>query len=276
MAIQLDLTNCKDETTFKQLTGHDFKAVIALTGVYAVYTYDELAEGEGVLISTPNPFEAHILIMHEGLELTRIIDYNAQTIMNISFKLKKQRAGTGTLVLIEQILAAEKENFGQLTCNAIGGEYEPLFNGYSTWGKLGFSIVNNKLSKAIGIPSLDRYNKLLEQHGIPSMPIHELLAAKNIICTNGNIIKSGEDFWNAPGNGFPWSGAFDTGKGSVNRAILCAYINRKIEQLETELAKHQTEANLLSTLHNKNRLEQKIREIKQQINILSEKRCLLA
>lgn len=248
MAVILKSTECENEHDFEELTGNNYEKGISLTGIYAIYPYSVLMDKKASITIEENYPLVTIDISFNGLQMVRIIEHDTKVINNTSIHIEQQRTGKGLAIFLQQVLTASDMGFELLSCYAYGGMGQEAFNGYITWGKLGYTFTGENDTNqdnadhpksGIKVPissqtSFDLYKQILKDHHIEFMTLEALLLAEDIKCTNGTRIKSGYDFWDKFGRA--WDGEFYLQKPSENRNILCRYIVRKTENLKKDLA----------------------------------------
>jgi len=171
-----------DTTTCYELTGFTEKKLIALTGIFG-YTNDfEITCFEGIY---PN---LRIAVESDALTIAIEIQIGEGIIQNELIRCHHPGEGIGLKIFCTQTEAAIDAGFSQIRCLAVGNkEVKEKWNGYITWGKLGFVIDSYFHEKFIG---------LLMENNRKETTLSQLIATEE-----------GEQFWVEKGNS--WPGKFD-------------------------------------------------------------------
>ncbi len=147
------------------------------------------------------------LIIKRRLDLEHKIIHNELLIIrNENLKYK----GIATKILSCQIFHSYQKRINKIQLYAAGDKNSEKYNGYITWGKLGFTIEE--------IEGFENYNlkftKLLKSHGRQEKTLFELLTTEE-----------GTKFWCE--FGFAWFGEFNLTNNSVNWENIIYYCIRK-------------------------------------------------
>lgn len=136
-------------------------------------------------------------------DIDRTINFNSKVIFNNFMRVQEQRTGTGRNLLINQVIAAKNKGVTLLNTNATAKPNE--YNGYITWGKLGYTM---------SFTSKEQFRKLLKDYNKNELTLFDLLKTKE-----------GYDFWEE--YGFSWNGNFFLSDGSENIRLLKEYLKSK-------------------------------------------------
>jgi len=186
IGIQFDTTNCYE------LTGYTEKELIALAGIFGYANDFEITCFEGIYPNLRIAIECNALTLQIEIQIGEGIIQNELMICH------SPGEGIGLKVFCAQTEAAIDAGFSQIRCLAVGRfEVIEMWNGYITWGKLGF-IIDNYF--------LDRFLALLKEYNRKETTLGELLATKD-----------GERFWTE--HGMSWPGKFDLYAGSESRDL---------------------------------------------------------
>jgi hypothetical protein len=138
------------------------------------------------------------------------------------------KKGWGTAIFLAQVTTATALGFKRIICDP-HGDYDCLnetivrlqYNGYFTWGRLGFTMVQDS-------EGYERYESQLISHNIQPLPLHLLLKKQVLlvrISETQTVPMSGKQYWKE--FGFEWKGEFDLNPDSLNNEILLDYLKRK-------------------------------------------------
>jgi hypothetical protein len=137
--------------------------------------------------------------------VSRLIDFERAEIVNQLMQVHRKQTGLGTKLLTKQVNVAVATGFIRLSLFAAGNRDKlDKLNGYVTFAKLGFTMINEEVGK---------FRSLMNAFGRPEHTVNELVATEE-----------GFEWWIQ--NGYSWSGEFDLREGSINRKLLNAYLNR--------------------------------------------------
>jgi hypothetical protein len=136
----------------------------------------------------------------ELFEIERELFWNERFIDNKLLSVFSTGRGTGTIILINEIIQARKLGITHLKVSAAKNE---RFNGYYTWARLGYSIDSPD--------DQEQFDELISNHGRSEKSMIELMQTED-----------GRDFWRQ--NGFWWQGIFDLSRESENIQAINNYL----------------------------------------------------
>lgn len=208
---------------------YSLKELITFTGVDAIHEIDDIIRNGCVKKTTFNSMvtiliETQVIIIQVAIN-TDPAHLNAYNDF-IRIKPEYSNKALGIQVLYQQQETLSRYQFKKIYCLAEGNKHlltainpGDRFNGFITWAKAGFSM--NKSSKRL-------YNRQLKKHGIPKMPLHELLMEKQLtLWENGEERSmSGRQYWIEYGSW--WNGEFKLGKNSDNVNQLKNYLLERL------------------------------------------------
>jgi hypothetical protein len=186
-----------------ELFGYTVHEIVSLTGANANgrdYQVTSL-EGEYPVIK--------ISVDNEQFWLTREIDFKAKTIWNRNFMINETECnqGIGTEIFAAQVQYASTRGFKLIKVDAFGDPFNrKTFNGYYTWGVLGFTMTKT---------SHDDFIEMINTYNYHYTNLNEMLATD-----------VGKGIWKYS-TGFNWIGEFDLKENSGNRQILNEYVRRR-------------------------------------------------
>ncbi len=192
-------------------TGLSIDQLISLSGIKG-YMNDTTEEKPVFDIDGLYPF-LKFSIKYKEVTLFRDFDFEDRIIYNISFDTLKKREGVGTRVLRSQVSAAREIGFEEILCTALG-YYNSKYNGYVTWGKLGYQMYKSG--------EITDFLKLMEEGRSQVNPngylyvdtLHQLL-----------LNTDGTEYWTVRGS--KWSGVFKLTPNSESLSVLNNYLTRK-------------------------------------------------
>jgi len=192
-----------------ELTGNSYHDIIGLTGVYGLFSLENVRNAINAKISDAHDI-IEINIVVDGIKIIRKIHLKAQYLENVLLKAKEHRGqGIGFEMLKSQIEYGRKMEFKRIELLAWGAIDEE-FNGYLTWAKYGFTMMANssRWFRETLIPELKRIGAIYKDYS----NVHELL---------DDIEISGEEVWAVFGEA--WYGVFLLSKKSYNTKRLQSY-----------------------------------------------------
>lgn len=181
------------KTTGKSVTAHDIGLMIG-------------APNGASIIQLTTTGDRGVNIYGETDKWHTNVFFDANGVMNnnsISVDRSLHGQGIGTASLVRQARAASDFGFKKITAYCVGRKASPIYNGYSTWAKLGFDGDVSDIIEAF-LPA--------QFHSAKT--IHELMA-----------MKGGPAAWKEHGDA--WDGVFDLKHGSKSMKILQAYARAK-------------------------------------------------
>lgn len=191
-------------------TGYSFKELFMLTGVSPLLkdSYLSITPGNydyypSVFLNLEMPSNADI---EPDMIFERRLHLQQRTMYNQRFILKNTGSGLGTNIFASQVKALINAGIQEIKVRAFGN-YKTLkyYNGYITWGKLGFVMEKESHRK---------FCVTMRNAGRIEPTLNDLL-----------LTDKGYEFWK--NRGFTWSGKFDLTNGSESRTILNNYLKRK-------------------------------------------------
>ena len=141
--------------------------------------------------------------------LQRRIDFSDGTIYNESFFMKNlndRRKSIGSTIFFVQVNNTLEAGFEKILVEASGNPATIYTqNGYYTWARLGYSIIDEDVEK---------FNRLMKQFGMHIATMQQLM-----------LTYKGRDIWRS--YGFSFEGIFTLNKTSVNYRALAQYMKEK-------------------------------------------------
>ncbi len=134
-----------------------------------------------------------------------------QRVISQLIEVHTQGRGIGTNLLINQVTEARKLGFTEIHLYAARSDE---YNGYYTWGRLGFTM---RLQQ-----SKDEFTTLMHDNKRPEKTLKDLLSTAE-----------GRNFWKQPDIGFPWEGIFIVDSKSDNSQLLNKYLLSKGSHLRS-------------------------------------------
>lgn len=181
------------------LTGYTEEELISFTGADPKDSFKQLVRISGFYPTIV------VHVMHKEYTVSRLIDFERAEIVNQLMQVHRKQTGLGTKLLTKQVNVAVATGFTRLSLFAAGNRDKlDKLNGYVTFAKLGFTMINEEIEK---------FRLLINAFGRPEHTVNELVATED-----------GAEWWIQ--NGYSWSGEFDLREGSINRKLLNAYLCR--------------------------------------------------
>jgi hypothetical protein len=150
-----------------------------------------------VFIETHLNDTINVHILTSEYELKRLIDFGDMTIDNELMKVKARGNGLGLYLFLNQVETAKEHGFKQINLYAMGGSdwgFDPGWNGYYTWGRVGFLMEQN---------SYERFRGWVYDSHSGMLYLHEVLDTD-----------WGQNAWKQ--SGFSWDGYFDLNERSLS------------------------------------------------------------
>lgn len=166
-----------------------------------------IANGKIFIRTLPNS-GIDFYLQSPELQVKCTMDFDDMTIDNELIKTEKCGNGLGLRLLLTQIEAARKHHFRRIELYAMGGSdwgFDAEWNGYYTWGRLGFLMEQNSYERFKGW-AYDTHSGL--------QCLHEVLDEE-----------WGREAWKK--SGFSRDGYFELAEGSQSLAILKKYMDKR-------------------------------------------------
>jgi hypothetical protein len=206
-----------------------------LTGIDAIHEVNEVLKHAAIIIEANNE-EVGVYIQTKTLNLKVRIVTNTDTngkeknIEDLFIRIFPpiNKKGWGTAIFLAQVTTATALGFKRIICEPHGNVdtldeaiVELQYNGYFTWARLGFTMVQDS-------ESYEKYKAQLVSHNIDLLPLDKLLKKQVLfvrISANNTVPRSGKQYWKE--FGFDWKGEFDLHSDSLNNKILLDYLKSK-------------------------------------------------
>lgn len=163
---------------------------------------DDSIAGLNLTVNIHEPCIYEVEVACDTHYAQRTINFKTKIISNELLKVAIPNKGVGTMLFVNQIIAAKQAGFNEVNVMATKGEE---YNGFIHWGKLGYTL-----------SAYDRlkFDAFCKQHNIVCTSLWDYL------CNTG-----GEEFWKQ--NGFGWSGTFNLSANSININQLRIYLQKR-------------------------------------------------
>jgi len=190
------------QSNLRQITGYSQSQIFGLMGLAAISGHKEINIISGIY---PQLY-INIRIEDSSCEIARTFLFGEKIIVNELFEISEpysRRQRIGTKVFCSQVSAARMEGFEKITAWA-AGNFKNIehWNGYITWGKLGFTMDADAQSD---------FDELMKRLGRNEKTLKELLSID-------------ENCWVE--NGFSWDGEFSLLEDSDNIKNLLKYLSK--------------------------------------------------
>lgn len=188
-----------DEGNVEAITGYSINRLWGFTGANVDDAY---CKPIAIIGDYPR---LQLTVESEDIHVFRKINFQTKVIINANCYLLDHdncRNGNGARVFSHQVKKTREAGFSKIRIDAAGEHrLRDILNGYYTWGRFGFSMIND---------SIDDFQQVMKDYGRSETTLEELL-----------LTRKGQDFWLK--YGFPWEGEFILEQYSDNSIALEKY-----------------------------------------------------
>jgi hypothetical protein len=203
-------------TTHTKYSGLENNELISLSGIRGIIKKNS-TEIPKLEVNGNYP-QMTIRVSYDNVVLFRRLDLENCVIYNQLFETTVKRQGNGTKILFSQVELSRELGFNTIYCYAMGN-CDSIFNGYITWGKLGYTMYQQD--------DIDEFDNILRGNKASKTSQEAYFFSQNLFALLKT--KEGCDFWTI--NGVDWFGLFDTDQTSQNYFYLKEYMARKKLQI---------------------------------------------
>jgi hypothetical protein len=216
------IENCNDTT------GVRLKDLLGFTGIYHMgFSYDDVMKNGDIDVQGDSQ-AVTVTIFFNEIQMIRKFYLEKKIILNRSIRIKDQGKGIGLSIFSSQVEHTLKAQFNYIQCLAAGDIHraakkgEHCFNGYITWAKFGWTMINTDLNNS---HFRQMFINARASHSYRSL--QELMAAESIECIHEGkkVSLTGVKFWAM--KGFDFDAEFKLIGDSTNLLLLEAYKKTK-------------------------------------------------